>query len=85
MTENGENHTFTGPLGTVRRRDAKPEVVPPGQIKEGLMGKPEMGTKLSLTCFFSPEQIRLKKKEGGLSIQKSLLFRAKFGNMAELT
>lgn len=33
------------------------------------MGKLEMGIKLSLTCCFFPEQIRLKKKEGGLSIQ----------------
>lgn len=63
MTENGENHTFTGPLGTVRRRDAKPEVVPPGQIKEGLMGKPEMGTKLSLTCFF-PRANKTERERG---------------------
>lgn len=84
MTENGGNHTFTRPLSTVWWRDARPEVIPPGQVKDGLMGKLEMGIKLSLTCCFFPEQIRLKKKEGGLSIQKSLLFRATFRNTGQM-
>lgn len=47
MTKNGGNHTFIRPLSTVRWRDAGPEVIPPGQIKDGLMGKLETGTKLA--------------------------------------
>lgn len=66
MTKNGGNHTFIRPLSTVRWRDAGPEVIPPGQIKEGLMGKLETGTKLSLTCCFFPRANKTKKERGRL-------------------